>query len=278
MFVLDGQGPAPAAATLAAFADLGLDLVPGSGLLAAVVPAAFGTWMLLLERYGTMRPRDVLEYAIGYAEGGYPMLPTASAQIAAMAATFRDSWPTSAEIYLASGVPGPASVSPIRSWPRRTAVSSRRPRRPAPAGKRRSRRPAVPSTRASWPQAIADYLDGAEVMDVTGERHRGLLTGADLAGWRASVEEPATLDFRGFTVCKTGPWGQGPVFLQQLALLDGLDLAAMGAGSADFIHAVTESCKLAMADREAWYGDPRFSTGAAGRACCRRSTRRSGAR
>src|SRR5580693_27675 len=95
VFVLDGQGPAPAAATLAAYADLGLDLVPGTGLLAAVVPAAFGTWMLLLERYGTMRPRDVLEYAIGYAEGGYPMLPTASAQIAAMADTFRDSWPTS---------------------------------------------------------------------------------------------------------------------------------------------------------------------------------------
>jgi len=73
------------------------------------------------------------------------------------------------------------------------------------------------------------------------------------------VEEPVTFDYRGLTVCKTGPWGQGPVFLQQLALLDGFDLAGMGPGSADFIHTVTECAKLAFADREAWYGDPRQS-------------------
>src|SRR6202041_1394771 len=87
--------------------------------------------------------------------------------------------------------------------------------------------------------------------------HRGLLTGDDLAAWRASVEAPVTLDYHGLTVCKTGPWGQGPVLLQQLALLDGFDLAAMGPGSADFIHTVIECAKLAFADREAWYGDPR---------------------
>src|SRR5207248_3618102 len=61
------------------------------------------------------------------------------------------------------------------------------------------------------------------------------------------------------TVCKTRPWGQGPVFLQQLALLDGFDLAAMGPGTADFVHTVTECGKLAFADREAWYGDPDFA-------------------
>ena len=66
-----------------------------------------------------------------------------------------------------------------------------------------------------------------------------------------------TFDYRGLTVCKTGPWGQGPVFLQQLALLDGFDLEAMGCGSADYIHTVVECAKLAFADREAWYGDPR---------------------
>src|SRR5215472_7927460 len=108
-FVLDGQGTAPAAATLAAFDALGLDLVPGTGLLAACGPAAFGTWMLLLEQYGTLPLRSVLEYAIDYAENGYPMLPTASAAIAAVADTFRDHWPTSADIYLAGGVPGPGS-------------------------------------------------------------------------------------------------------------------------------------------------------------------------
>jgi gamma-glutamyltranspeptidase/glutathione hydrolase len=257
VFVLDGQGPAPAAATLAAFADLGLDLVPGSGLLSAVVPAAFGTWMLLLERYGTMRPRDVLEYAIGYAEGGYPMLPTASAQIAAMADTFRDYWPTSAEVYLANGVPGDGErfANPVLAQVYRRVVAEAQA-----AG--RDRELQIEAARRAFyegfvAEAIVAYLDHAEVMDVTGACHRGLLAGDDLAGWRASVEAPVTLDFRGFTVCKTGPWGQGPVFLQQLAQLDGLDLAGMGAGSADFIHVVTESAKLAMADREAWYGDPR---------------------
>ena len=106
-------------------------------------------------------------------------------------------------------------------------------------------------------EAITDFLATAEVMDTSGTRHRGLLAGADLAAWRASAEPPVTLDFRGFTVCKTGPWGQGPVFLQQLALLDGFDLEQMGPGSAEFIHTVTECAKLAFADREAWYGDPR---------------------
>ena len=96
-------------------------------------------------------------------------------------------------------------------------------------------------------------------MDLTGEPHRALLSGADLAGWQASVEQPASLDFMGLTVCKTGPWGQGPVFLQQLALLDGLGLDGLAPGSADYLHAVIECAKLAFADREAWYGDPRFA-------------------
>jgi gamma-glutamyltranspeptidase/glutathione hydrolase len=259
VFVLDGQGPAPAAATLAAFAELGLDLVPGSGLLAAVVPAAFGTWMLLLEQHGTMRPREVLEYAIGYARDGYPMLPTASAQISAMADTFRDHWPTSAEIYLADGVPaaGQRFANPALAQTYTRIVEEAEAAGPG-------REAQIEAARRAYyegfvAEAITRYLDSAEVMDVTGKRHRGLLAGADLAGWRASAEEPVTLDFRGFTVCKTGPWGQGPVFLQQLAQLDGLPIEDMGAGSADFIHVVTESAKLAMADREAWYGDPRYS-------------------
>ena len=96
-------------------------------------------------------------------------------------------------------------------------------------------------------------------MDVTGQPHRGLLTHADLAGWHPRLEEPLTFDFGGLTVCKTQPWGQGPVFLQQLALLGGFDLRAMGPGTADYMHTVIECGKLAFADREAWYGDPDFT-------------------
>src|SRR5215475_5492791 len=109
VFVLDGQGPAPAAATLAAYGSLGLDLIPGNGLLAATVPAAFGTWMLLLARYGTLRLRDVISHAIGYAADGYPLLANTSRTIDAMAQTFTEHWPTSAEIYLSDGAPAPGS-------------------------------------------------------------------------------------------------------------------------------------------------------------------------
>ena len=88
-------------------------------------------------------------------------------------------------------------------------------------------------------------------MDSSGERHAGVLSGDDLAGFSATVEEPLALDFRGWRVHKTGPWGQGPVFLQQLALIDELG-EFLGA---EHIHRVVEGAKLAFADREAWYGD-----------------------
>ncbi len=258
VFVLDGQGPAPAAATLEAFAGLGLELVPGSGLLAACVPAAFGAW-LLLRRHGTMRLADVMQYAIGYARSGYPMLPGASAAIEAVEPVFREHWPTSAEIYLAGGCPAPGSrfANPVLAGTYERILAAAQAAGP-------DRDEQIEAARRAFYQgfvaeAIISYLERAEVMDVTGERHRGLLSAADLAGWQARSEPPVTFGYHGLTVCKTGPWGQGPVFLQQLALLDGFDLTAMGRGSADLIHTVTECAKLAFADREAWYGDPRHA-------------------
>jgi len=258
-FVIDGQGPAPAAAAPAAFAALDIDLIPGNGLLAATVPAAFGAWMLLLQRYGTLRLRDVMGYAIGYAGDGYPMLRGASAAIEAMAATFTEHWPTSAEIYLKAGTPAPGSRFANKAL---AATYGRILAEAEAAGDDRDAQ--IDAARRAWYEGfVAEVIDaftaGAEIMDVTGHPNRGLLTGADMAAWRASVEEPTRLGFRGLTVCKTGPWGQGPVFCQQLAMLDGFDLAGMGAGSAELIHAVTEVAKLAFADREAWYGDPRHS-------------------
>ncbi len=257
VFVLDGQGPAPAAATLAAFGSLGIDMIPGNGLLAATVPAAFGTWMLLLARYGTMRLREVMTYAIGYAAGGYPMSAAMSAVIESVAPAFTGHWPTSAEIYLRAGVPAPGS----RFANAALAATYRQVLAEAEAAAT-DRDGQIEAARRIWyegfvAERIDSFLAGSEIMDVTGRPNRGLLGGADLARWRASVEEPVRFDYRGLTVCKTGPWGQGPVFCQQLALLDGFDLEGMGPGSAELIHTVTECAKLAFADREAWYGDPR---------------------
>jgi gamma-glutamyltranspeptidase / glutathione hydrolase len=258
VFVLDGQGPAPRGATLAAFGALGLDLVPGDGLLASCVPAAFGTWMLLLQHYGRLPLRDVMQYAIGYARDGYPMLPGASAGIASVAGLFRDHWPTSAETYLSDGVPSPGSrfANPVLAAVYQRILDEAEAAGSARDGQLEAARRAFYEGFVA--EAIAAYAERAEVMDMTGQRHRALLTGADLAGWRASAEAPVTFDYAGLTVCKTGPWGQGPVFLQQLALLRGLGIEAMEPGSAEFMHTVVECAKLAFADREAWYGDPRF--------------------
>ena len=109
--VICGQGPAPRAATIAHYRGLGLDMVPGSGLLAACVPGTFETWMMLLRDYGTLRVRDVLEPAISYARGGYPLVGRVTEAIAAVEELFRNHWMTSAAVYLPGGkVPPPGTL------------------------------------------------------------------------------------------------------------------------------------------------------------------------
>jgi gamma-glutamyltranspeptidase/glutathione hydrolase len=259
VLVVNGQGPAPAAASIQHFRDLGLDLVPGSGLLPACVPGAFGGWLALLGELGTMRPREVLEYAIGYADSGYPVLPRIAAAISRVEDLFRQEWTTSAAIYLENGgVPRPGTMlrnqALAATWRRLLAEAE------AASSDRDAQVEAAVHTfyQGFVAEAIDSFAGGNQVMDVTGRRHRGLLTGDDLARWSARLEEPVTFDYQGVRVCKTGPWGQGPVFLQQLSLLAGFDLEAMGVGSADYVHTVVECAKLAFADREAWYGDPAF--------------------
>jgi gamma-glutamyltranspeptidase/glutathione hydrolase len=256
VLVVNGQGPVPAAATIEQFRDLGLGLIPGTGLLAACVPGAFGAWMLLLRDHGTVWLRDVLEPAIGYAEAGFPAIPRIGGAIRAMERLFRDHWPSSAEVWLADGVPAPGG----RLRNQALAATWRRLLTEAEAASP-DRDGQIEAALAAFyegfvAEAIAGYLATAEVMDVSGRPHKGLLDGDDLAGWRATVEAPVSAQHRGWTVCKTGPWGQGPVLLQQLHLLDGFDLEAMGLGSAAYVHTVAECAKLAFADREAWYGDP----------------------
>ena len=259
VFVLNGQGPAPGAATIEAFGDLGLDLVPGNGLLAACVPAAFGTWMLLLAAHGSLPLREVMRHAIGYARDGYPVVPGISAAVGSVADVFTEHWPSSAEVYLPGGVPAPGSrfANPVLAGTYQRILDEAEA-----AGS--GREVQIEAARRAFyegfvAEAIGSYLARAQVMDGTGERHAGLLTAADLAAWRASTEPPASVGYAGLTVCKTGPWGQGPVFLQQLQLLAGLGLGEMAPGGVDHIHTVVECAKLAFADREAWYGDPDFA-------------------
>src|SRR5258708_1351235 len=226
-FVVCGQGTAPAAAAPEAFAALGLDLVPGSGLLAATVPGAFGAWLLLLREYGTLPLRDVLWYAFGFGAAGFPLVPAISWAIASVADIFRAHWTSSASIYLnGPAIPHPGSLF-VNSV---LAATYKRVLAIAEAASA-DRDEQIEAARSAWydgfvAEEIAKFAQ-SEVMDVTGERHQGLLSYDDLAGWHARIEPPVTYDYAGLTVCKTGPWGQGPVFLQQLALLSGFDLAAL---------------------------------------------------
>src|SRR6516225_1896168 len=252
-----GQGVAPAAATSAKFRELGLDLIPGTGLLAAAVPAAFGAWMRLLRDYGTMPLAEILGPAIAYAENGYPMAQRISETIGVVADMFRREWPSSATVYLPHGMPplpGQLFRNPV------LAATYRRILAEAGAG---SRERQIERARAAWyrgfvAEAIDQFYRREKVLDSSGRRHRGLLTGEDLARWEAPVEAPVTFDYHGYTVAKGGPWSQGPVFLQQLALLQGFDLDDLDPLRPDFVHVVVECAKLAFADREAWYGDPGF--------------------
>jgi len=257
--VLCGQGPAPAAATIAHYRGLGLDIVPGTGLLAACVPGMFDTWMLLLRDYGTMTVAEVLASAISYAHNGHPLLERASATIAIVADLFRDHWPTSAAVFMTDGhVPAPGTLFTNRTL---ADTYSRVLREAESAGGDRVTQ--IERARRVWSQGfVAEAIDRfcrtQELMDVTGTPHRGVLTGEDMSRWQATVESPLTYEYAGHTVCKAGPWSQGPVLLQQLALLKGFGLEQVEPTDAEFIHLQIECAKLAFADREKFYGDPDF--------------------
>ncbi len=255
--VICGQGPMPQAATIERFGALGIEQMPAAGLLPATVPGAFGAWMRLLAEFGTMPLATVLEPAIGYASGGYPLLPGAAATVAAMAPLFRTEWTASARTYLPDDAV-PAAGARMRNAA--LAGTYERLLREARAAST-DREAQLEAARAAFYEGfVADAIDGfartTEVLDSTGGRHRGLLTGDDLAAWQPAVEEPCALPYGDFTVYKPGPWSQGPVFLQQLAILSGCDLRSMGLGTVDYVHTLAEAAKLAFADREAWYGDP----------------------
>jgi gamma-glutamyltranspeptidase/glutathione hydrolase len=236
--VLCAQGVAPAEATIERVCALGHELMPGTGLLAACVPGAFGGWLLLLEQFGTWRLEDVLEFAIGYAERGYPVVAGITLTIERVEPLLRE-WPGSAELYLPAPRPGTTfrNAQLAATWTRLLDE--------ARGG---SREDEIERARRVFYEGFV-----AEEIDRFSREGGGLLNGDDLSAWRATLEPPVTFDYHGVTVCKTGPWGQGPVGLQQLALLSGFDVAGMS--ETELVHVVTECAKLAFADRDALYGD-----------------------
>jgi gamma-glutamyltranspeptidase/glutathione hydrolase len=256
--VICAQGPAPAGATMAYYKGLGLELVPGTGPLAACIPGCFDAYMLTLRDYGTMRLEEVLAAAIGYARAGHPMLERASATIATVKDQFLNYWPTSAALWLEQeSVPAPGTIfhnSVLADTYERILRDS------LGSGGREAQ---IERARRVWSEGfVADAIDRfcrtQKVMDVSGQANRGVLTGADMAGWSATVEAPIEYEYGRYRVQKPGPWCQGIAALQQFALLKGFPLEGLDPTSPDFIHWQVEAAKLAFADRDTFYGDPDF--------------------
>lgn len=254
--VLCAQGVAPEAATITHFRDeLGLKIIPGSGLLATVVPGAFDGWMLMLRDYGTMELADVIAPAIGYARNGHPVLPRVAATISGLKDYFQAEWPSSAATWCPDGEAPHADT--IFKNPN-LAATYQRIVDEAGGDDRKAR---IDAARKIWSEgfvaeAIADYLTDAHVMDVSGKKHSGVLSRKDMADWTATIEAPLSIDYFGWDIHKTNSWSQGPVLLQSLQILKNFDLSAMDPNGVEFVHTVVEAMKLSYADREAYYGDP----------------------
>ena len=262
--VLSGQGPAPAKATPKAFHDLGLDRVPGTGMLPLVTPGAFDAWMLLLRDYGTLPLKDILQYAIGYARDGFAIAPSCANAIKLVGPFFEAEWPTSASLYLPGGTA--PETGQLFQNPALASTYTRLLDEAEAGGSNREAK--IEAVRKIWSQGfiaktIESFCHETEVLDTSGRRHQALLNGSDLAYYEARYENSVTYEYRAgdytYTVAKPGPWTQGPVMLQQLALLDGFPLSEMHPLEPDFVHTIIESAKLAFADRETFYGDPDFA-------------------
>src|SRR5262245_33453209 len=260
VFSISGQGCSGQACTIDWFRRAKIDPIPGDGFLPATVPATFGTWAFALREFGTLTLRDVLEPTIDLAENGYPIYDKLHEALTGLAKKFREQWPSSAELYLPDNrVPAVGELLRNRDF----ANTLKRVVEVENRERKRGRADAIQACIDYWykgdvAERIVNYMQKTEVLDASRRRHRGLLTKDDFAAWRPTLEEPQSVRYRGLDVHKCGPWTQGPVFLQQLRLLEGIELAKMGHNSADYIHTVIECAKLAFADRERYYGDPEF--------------------
>jgi gamma-glutamyltranspeptidase/glutathione hydrolase len=257
---ISGQGFIGKAATVELFNKLKIKLIPGDGFLPACVPAAFGSWAFALKRFGTLTLADVLEPAIDYAENGFAVYPVLRRALSAQAKRYKAEWPSTAELYLPGGKP--PDVGELHKNPAWAAIVKKAVDVEKKARKH-GRADAIQSAIDFWykgevAEKIVAFMTKAAIKDASKGSHKGILTKEDFAAWSPKLQPAPSVDFRGLTVYKCGTWTQGPVFLQQLRLLEGFDLAKMGHNSADYIHTLIESAKLAFADRERYYGDPDF--------------------
>lgn len=222
--------------------------IPAVGILAAPVPGVFDGLILALSRYGTMSFAQVAAPAIEYA-GGFPIAEEFAFFIRADQ-RFLELWPASSAFFLPGGVAserGTVFREPTLGKTLRALVAVEKK---------------TPGSRAVKLRAVRDYFyKGALARQMTAfcEHNGGLIRYRDLAGFHAEIDTPRSTTYRGYEVFKPGFWTQGPVMLEALNILEGYDLRSMGHNSPEYLHTVVEAVKLAFADRDRYYGDPKFS-------------------
>ena len=257
---ISGMGWSPEELTIEWCRDNGIDLIPGDGYIPACVPAPVDTWATAVARYGNLSFSQVLEPAIRLAEDGFPVYEGLHESLASSFDRFNERYPTTAEVYYPNGrVPEIGEVwrNPDFAAALKTMCEAE------DRAKSKGRIAGIDAARDAFykgpiAERIVEFISTNPVEDASGSAHTGLLSYDDMAEWHAAVEEPVAYTYKGLEVHKCSSWTQGPVFLQQLAILEGLDLRSMGHNSAEYLHASMEAAKLAFADREAYYGDPLF--------------------
>jgi gamma-glutamyltranspeptidase / glutathione hydrolase len=219
------------------------------GVLRTVVPAAPDAWITALERFGTMSFGDCAAAAIRFANDGFPMHPFMAEMIEVHADDYRR-WPSNAAIYLPNGKPPRTGELFLqRDLARTLQYMADQERSAAAAG------------RDAGLRAARDAFYRGDIAQAIVAFHRqndGLIAAHDLATFRVAIEAPVKTRYGELEVYACGPWCQGPALLQMLNILSGIDLSRMGHNALDYVHVVTEAMKLAFADRERYFGDPRF--------------------
>jgi len=248
MITISGLGWWPKAASAAWFRDHHGGKQP-KGVMSMVVPAAPDAWITALEMWGTMSFGDCAEAAIRFARDGFAMNPLLQQTISNNVETYR-SFPSSAAIYLKDGEAPSVGSRFVQADLARTLQHMVDEERGA----------AAKGGRMAGLKAARDAFykgDIARKMVDFIQSQGGWMTMDDLAGFRVGIEEPVSTRFGDTEVFTCGPWCQGPALLEILNILERFDLSTLDHNSPRYVHLLTEATKLAMADREAWLGDPR---------------------
>ena len=247
VFTIPGLGPWPKAMTPDYFKKHHGGAIP-QGILRTVVPAAPEAWITALERFGTMSFGEVAQSAIGYARDGFPVYPLMQEVITDHEAEFR-AFPSSVPLYLPKGRPPKAGEIFVQA---KLAATIQYMADQERAASSRGRAAGLDAARQAFYRG-----DIAQVIVKYQKENGGFLSAEDLASYRSGFDEPLSTTFGDIRVYACGAWCQGPSLLQALNLLDARELHALGHNSPGYLHRITEAVKLAFADREAYYGDPR---------------------